>query len=129
MMKTYFLIFLTYDFEVEFISVFFSNNLDKFKFTTPLNKKITCMTPAIWPVECKIIPHLERCLKPCRGRTQGNGAQSGKRPLLRGKIIFAYPKYGAKIGQKLLQEAQQVDVDAMVNLCPGCHANLCGGRE
>ena len=127
MVKNTFPRFLSFDFEVEFLSSFLFNNLGKLKFTTQLNKKITLHDPCPLARGFKDHTSARKVIATLPGVELKEMAHSRENALCCGGLFaVGYPDYGRKFGQKLLQEAQQLDIDALVNLCPGCHHNLRG---
>jgi len=119
--------FLSFDFEVEFLSTFLSNNLDRLKFTTSLNKKVTLHDPCDLARRVKDHTSPRKVIEALPGVELIEMAHNRENSLCCGGLLnITYPQYGIEFAQKLLQEAQKVNVDAMVNLCPGCHGSLCG---
>jgi Fe-S oxidoreductase len=112
--------FLALDFEVKYFTQFLSENLDKVKFTKPLDRTVilhhSCMSQRTKVDDSQIkileaIPGLKLV-----------GRELGKdKPLCCGGITnMTYPQMGHQLGHVLVEETMKFGADNTADTCPAC---------
>jgi len=118
--------YVAFDFEVQFISTFLSDNLDRLKFTTPLNKKVTLHDPCPLSRGFKDDMSLRKVIKALPGVDLVEMEHNQERSLCCGSLAgFTYPEYAGKFAQALMEEGKATKADLMINACIFCHVSLC----
>ena len=113
------------DFEVQFISTFLNDNLDKLKFTTPLNKKLTLHEPCPLARESKDDLSIRKIIKALPGVELIEMEHNREESLCCGGAAgLTYPEYAGKFSHDLMEEGKAAKVDGMINICPFCHLSL-----
>jgi Fe-S oxidoreductase len=112
--------FLDYDFEVQFLTQFLNDNLDKLNFKKPLGKKITlhdsCMTQ-----RTELTDSIIRTLESIPGLTLLGKELSKEKVLCCGGIAnMTYPNIGNQVGRVLVEETIKIGGDKIADSCPGC---------
>lgn len=116
----------SFDFEVQFISTFLNDNLDKLKFTTPLNKKLTLHEPCPLARELKDDLSIRKIIKALPGVELIEMKHNREESLCCGGAAgLTYPEYAGKFSLNLMEEGKNAKVDGMINICPFCHLSLC----
>ncbi|MBW2709323.1 MAG: (Fe-S)-binding protein [Deltaproteobacteria bacterium] len=117
--------YVSFDFEVQFISTFLSDNLDRLKFTTPLNKKVTLHDPCPLSRGFKDDMSLRKVIKALPGVDMVEMEHNQQESLCCGSLAgFTYPEYAGKLAQALMEEGKAAKVDFMINACMFCHVSL-----
>lgn len=112
--------FLDYDFEVQFLTQFLNENIDKISFTKPVGKKITlhdsCMTQ-----RTELTDSIIRTLESIPGLTLLGKELSKEKVLCCGGIAnMTYPDIGKQVGHVLVEETIKLGGDKIADSCPGC---------
>lgn len=118
--------FMSFDFEVQFITMFLSDNLDRLKFTKPLQKKVTLHESCHLSREIKDHQSARNVIKAIPGLELLEMEHIKEESLCCGGLAnITHPEAAMKVSQKLLEEAKRTGSDLLVNACPGCHLFLC----
>jgi Fe-S oxidoreductase len=129
-LKNVFPHFLSFDFEVQLLPMFLSDNLDRIKFTTPLNKKVTLHEPCHLSRGIKDYQSARRVIEALPGVELVEMEHNKEEALCCGGMAsIAYPEYGFKFSQALLEEGKKTNADCMINICAKCHTGLCPYEE
>jgi Fe-S oxidoreductase len=112
--------FLELDFEVQYYTQFFEENLDKISFTRPLDKKVilveSCMSR-----RTRVNESARRLLEAIPGLKLVEWCNDKEQALCCGGIAnMTYPQMGQKLGHNLLEHVQKTLADYMVNTCYFC---------
>ncbi|MBL7175537.1 MAG: (Fe-S)-binding protein [Desulfobacteraceae bacterium] len=129
-LKNVFPHFLSFDFEVQLLPMFLSDNLDRIKFTTPLNKKVTFHEPCHLSRGIKDDQSARRVIEALPGVELVEMEHNKEESLCCGGMATTtYPKYGFKFTKVLLEEGKKTNADCMINICSKCHISLCSFKE
>ena len=118
--------YVSFDFDVQFISQFLYENLDRLEFTTPLNKKVTLHDPCPLARGFKDDLSLRKIIKALPGVELVEMEHNQEESLCCGSVAgLTYPEYAGKFAQDLMEEGKATNADIMINACPFCHISLC----
>ena len=119
--------YVAFDFEVQLLSTFLSDNMDRLKFTTPLNKKVTLHDPCPLSRGFKNDMSLRKLIKALPGVDLIEMEHNQQESLCCGSLAgFTYPEYAGNFAQALMEEGKATKADFMINACIFCHVSLCG---
>jgi len=112
--------FLDVDFEVQFFTQFLNENLDKIKFTKPLDRTVI-MHDSCMVKRTKLSDSQTKTLEAVPG-VKMVGKELGKdKPLCCGGISnMTYPELGHQLGQVLVDETMKFGADYTADTCPAC---------
>jgi Fe-S oxidoreductase len=112
--------FLDVDFEVKFFTQFLSENLDKAKFTKPLDRTVI-MHDACMVKRTKLSDSQTKTLEAIPGLKLVGKELSEEQSLCCGGIAnMTYPELGHQLGQVLVDETMKFRADNTTDTCPAC---------
>jgi Fe-S oxidoreductase len=112
--------FLELDFEVKYYTQFLSENLEKIKFTEPLDKTVT-LHGSCMGRRTNISDSARKILEAIPGLTLVENRNAEKQALCCGGVAnTSYPQMAQKLGQTLAEEIIKTKADYIVTTCPFC---------
>jgi len=118
--------YVAFDFEVQLVSRFLGDNLDRLKFTTPLNKKVTLHDPCPLSRGFRDDMSLRKIIRALPGVDLVEMEHNQQESLCCGSLAgFTYPEYAGNFAQALMEEGKATKADIMINTCNFCHVTLC----
>ena len=118
--------YIPFDFDVQFITEFLSDNLDRLKFTKSLQKKVTLQESC--PLSRKFKDHqsARNVIKAIPGVELLEMEHIKEESLCCGGLAnITYPEYAMKFSHNILEEAKRTGSDLLLSKCPGCLIFLC----
>jgi heterodisulfide reductase subunit D len=117
--------FLDLDFEVQFCTQFLSDNLDKIKFTKPLEKTVTLHDSCALVRRCKDPVSPRKLLRAIPGLKLVEMEHIKADTLCCGGLAkINYPEMGRVLGKTLIGEALKTGADYLTSVCHGCEETL-----
>jgi Fe-S oxidoreductase len=112
--------FLDLDFEVQFFTQFLNENMDKIKFTKPLDRTVI-MHDACMVKRTKLSNSQIETLEAIPGLKLVGKELDKEQPLCCGGIAnMTYPQMGHQLGQVLVEETMKLKADNTTDTCPAC---------
>lgn len=112
--------FMDMDIEVQYYTQFFSNNLNKMQFTTPINKSVI-LHESCTSRRTNVSGSVKEILKAIPGLKLVVDKELQQKSLCCGGIAnTSYPEMGQRLGNSLVEEIVKIDADYIATTCPFC---------